>query len=515
MQRPARGALQRVGPDRYLRRPAMLNYDNFAITLGRAVETFRHRPDAVAEQKIALRALFALTKLGGATIRLEADGLSVEGTPVPTTLPGIASLKSQMEAHGVSEIRIAHHAAAADLLHLLRALAVSLGGYGDDRDIGGRLRDSSVTTVAVLTVHPEAERPGQRPLGVTQAFTAEAVQAALEQAVPPAPEQALDTLLAGLALDPAGPDILDRLSAVAEAVQVEMEDGHMPEVLQAVAEVGRLEGTLPPGSARNSFAIALKRLLSGSLLHSAVEHTRDPAVSDAARQVLRRSGADGTEVLIQRLVQAETMADRRHYFDLLKGQGQGLRQVILMLGHPEWFAVRNIADLLGELRVGEAVTPLARTLRHPDARVRRSAALALARIGTPATVEHLASLLREEDADLRIAVAGAIGGREMEGLTMPLVLAAERERDPRVLAEYHRAMGRLGTAAAVQALARAAQPRRWRLWRRRRRGRLAAIEGLKLAGGAAAIGTLEALLGDRESEVRRAAREALEDLDVL
>jgi hypothetical protein len=507
--------LQAVAPDRYLRPPAMLNYDNFAITLGRAVETFRHRPDAIAEQKTVLRALFALTKLGGATLRLETDGVGVEGTSVPVTLPGIASLKSQMEAHGVSEIRIAHRAAAADLLHLLRALAVSLGGYSDDQDIGGRLRDSSVTTVAVLTVRPEVARRGQQPMGVTQAFEAEAVQAALEQAVPPAPEEALDTLLAGLALDPSGPDVLERLRAVAYAVHVEMEDGHMPEVLRAVAELSRLESTLPAGSARTSFAITLKRLLSGSVLHGAVEHTRSAAVADAARQVLRRAGVDGTDVLIQRLVQAESMADRRHYFDLLKGQGEGLRQVILMLGHPEWFAVRNIADLLGELRVHEAVPALARTLRHSDARVRRSAALALARIGTPGSVEHLASLLREEDADLRVAVAGSIGGREMEGLTMPLVLAAERERDPRVLGEYYRALGRLGTSVAMQALARAAQPRRWRLWSRRTRSRLAAVEGLKIAGGAAAIGTLEGLLEDRESEVRRAAREALEDLDVL
>ncbi len=493
----------------------MLNYDNFAITLGRAVDVFRRRPDAIDEQKAVLRALFALTKLGGATLRLEPEGLTIEATPVAVTLPGIAALMSQMGAHGVTEIRIEQNAAAADLLQLLRALAVNLGGYTDERDIGGRLRDSSVTTVTVLTVHPEVQPPGARPMGVTQAFDAEDVQAVLAEAAPPAPEAALETALAGLALDPAGPDILDRLTAAADVLREEIEAGRMPEVLRAVAEMARLEGALPEGSARNSFAITLKRLLTGSLLHAAIQLAREPATGEAARRVLRRAGAEATEVLIQRLVQADSMADRRHFFDLLKGQTEGLRQVILMLGHPEWFAVRNIADLLGELRVEEAVPALARTLRHPDVRVRRAAALALARVGTAATVEHLAGLLQDEDADLRAAVAVAIGGREMEGLAMPLVLAAERERDPRVLLEYSRALGRLGTAAAVQALARAAQPGRWRLWRRRPGDRLAAIEGLKLAGGAAAIGTLEALLDDREPEVRRAAREALEDLDVL
>ena len=44
---------------------------------------------------------------------------------------------------------------------------------------------------------------------------------------------------------------------------------------------------------------------------------------------------------------------------------------------------------------------------------------------------------------------------------------------------------------------------------------MAATGGRKVAGGGAASGTLEALLGDRESGVRRAARGAFEDLDVL
>ena len=52
-----------------------------------------------------------------------------------------------------------------------------------------------------------------------QAFAAEAVQAALEQAVPPAPEQDLARLLSGLALDPSGPDLLDRLRAGETSVQ--------------------------------------------------------------------------------------------------------------------------------------------------------------------------------------------------------------------------------------------------------------------------------------------------------
>jgi hypothetical protein len=495
----------------------MLNYDNFAITLGRAIETFRARPDSVAEHKTALRALVALTRLGGVTLVCEAGGLVVEGQAVAATLPGIATLLSQMDALDVREIRIARRAAPADLLQLLRAMASGLAA-ADGQPLDERLRVSGVASVTVVTVPPAPEAaPGTRPPSVTEAFAAEDVAAAAtlaEATGGPAPPP-LAAVMADLALDPAQPDVLDRATAAAELVRAELDAGRISAGLASAAELVRLEERLPAGSARRSFAIVLNRLLTRSVLHTAAERSRDPDQGQPARLVLARGGGETTEVLLERLVQAQTIGERRHYFDLLREAADGLRQVILMLGHPEWFAVRNVAELLGELRVPEAVVPLARTLRHPDVRVRRTAALALARIGTPDTLEHLGALLRDRDPEIRGAVAAAIGGHEMETLAMPLVVAAQDEDDPRVLLEFYRALGRLGSGAALQALARGAAPPRWRWWRRNSERRLAAIEGLKLAGSPAAIGTLEGMLDDRHPEIRRAAREALEDLDVL
>jgi hypothetical protein len=494
----------------------MLNYDNFAITLGRAVETFRARPDAIAEHKTALRALVALTRLGGVTLVRDAAGLVVEGEPIAATLPGIGTLLAQMDAHDVREIRIAKRAAPAHLLELLRAMAAGLGAFADGRTLGERLRASDVTSVTVVAVPPAVEPAlGERPPGVTEALAAEEIAAQLAEATSAPAPAPLTAVIADLALDPARADVLDRATTAAELVRGELDAGRVSAGLASAAELVRLEGRLPEGSARRSFAIVLNRLLTRSLLHTAAERARDSEQGHPARVVLARGGGETTEVLLERLVQAQTVGERRHYFDLLKGVGDGVRQVILMLGHPEWFVVRNVAELLGELRVAEAVAPLARTLRHPDMRVRRAAALALAHIGTPGTLEHLGALLRDSDAEIRVAVAAAIGGHEMETLAMPLVVAVEREAEHRVRLEFYRALGRLGSAAALRALARGARPPRWRWWNRHADRRLAAIEGLKIAGGSAAIGTLEGMLDDRDSEIRRAAREALEDLDVL
>lgn len=494
----------------------MLNYDNFAITFGRAIETFRARPEAVDEHKAALRALVALTRLGGVTLALSNERLVVCGRWIAPTLPGIGTLVAQMDLHDVREIRIERDASPADLLHLLRSLASGLGSFADGRGLGERLRDSGVDSVAVLTVRatapPVADEP---PAGVTAAFASEDARAALAEAIGGTDPAPLAAVIADLALDPTRADVLDRATAAAQLAQRELEGGGAPAALAAASELVRLEGRLPEGSPRRSLAIVLNRLLARPLLQAAAERSREPATAEAARLVLRRGGGDATDVLLERLVQGQTIGERRHYFDLLRLVADGVRQVILMLGHPQWFAVRNVAELLGELRVAEAVGPLARALRHPDGRVRRAAALALARIGTTEALEHIGGLLRDADPELRLAVAAAIGGREMGSLTGPLVLAVEGEHDGRVMPEYYRALGRIGSPAAVEVLVRAAVGPGWRWWRRRRGRRLAAIEGLKLAGGSAAISTLEGLLKERDREIRRAVREALEDLDVL
>ena len=94
-------------------------------------------------------------------------------------------------------------------------------------------------------------------------------------------------------------------------------------------------------------------------------------------------------------------------------------------------------------------------------------------------------------------------------LAMLLVALSGEETDPAVLAEYYRALGRIGTPEAVRALAQAAQPSGGLLRRRPPAGRVVAIEALGQAGGALALRALEALKKDRDKTVRAAAEKAL------
>jgi HEAT repeat protein len=185
-----------------------------------------------------------------------------------------------------------------------------------------------------------------------------------------------------------------------------------------------------------------------------------------------------------------------------------------MLNHHAVQVVLNVAELLGDLREESAVPALTDALKHYDERVQKAAATALARIGSAATVEGLQTILEGDDVDMRALVARTVGGRQSKALTMPILEAADDEENPVVQAEYYRALGRIGSVEAVQALVKAAQPS-GRLSRKKKPmgPRLAAIEGLKLAGGPVAYRALDALSdNDPEAEVRDQARFAAQEI---
>jgi HEAT repeat protein len=275
--------------------------------------------------------------------------------------------------------------------------------------------------------------------------------------------------------------------------------------VQATAALIGLEPAAPEGSARTAYGIVLRRILTKEALKRVAHLLPDPRFTPVATAVMQRGGAEGAEVLVDLVSGSEVPRERRAYLAALRVIPHGTEAVVQLLSTYQWFVVRNVAELLGEMRVEEAVPSLGGLLGHKEPRVRRAAAVALARIGTVATVEPLRRALREGTPELRGLIAASIGGAHARALAMPLVAIAEAEESGDVQAELFRALGRIGTPEAIDALVRAAQPG-GRLFGRRPSGpRVAAVEGLRDAGGAAAHRALETLTDDADKVVREAA----------
>ncbi len=85
----------------------------------------------------------------------------------------------------------------------------------------------------------------------------------------------------------------------------------------------------------------------------------------------------------------------------------------------------------------------------------------------------------------------------------------EGEEKPQVRAEYLRALGRIGTPEAVEALKKAAGEKTGLLKRRASTDSLAAVEGLALANSSNSMEALKALKTVGSKDVRAAASKAL------
>jgi HEAT repeat protein len=319
-------------------------------------------------------------------------------------------------------------------------------------------------------------------------------------------------ILGQLAADPQASNVTDLLAVLGRQVEAESRHERWEVVLAIMAGIGKIEQTLPDGSTRRAYGIALKRMTTRAVLREIGALALVPMHHADAAAVLQRAGPDGVEVLMDLLVDSRTVTDRHALFNALAQMKEGSEQLIRLLNDSRWYVVRNAAELIGEMQVEAAVPVLTQLIEHEDERARRAVVLALARIGSSQTVEPLRRALRDRLPGVRLQVAQGIGGRRASPLAMSLVLAMEEEQDPEVERELTLALGRIGSPDAVQALIKLAQPAGRLFGRKPVAKRLAAVDALRLAGTPAAIGTLQGLANDGDKQVRAAAVGALNSL---
>ena len=500
----------------------MAKSQDFAALFERTLDLFRD-PGAKGEQKAQFRTLAGLLKSEAVTIAVQDGRLWVNSAVVDG-----ATLLQRLEFHSVKEIAISADPPLSEVFELLRVLAEQPG----EEDIASRLRASGTTRVSVrmqtfVFGTPIAPVSASPPPPVTPAPPSskeptrdedipEILREAAAQNIGFSPAAAAtrttSDLIGQLQEKPDGPHVGELLAILGRQLEAAMKANRTTQALMIVAGIVRAEQQVSDASRRRQYSIALKRMYNKALLEAIAEVANHPTDREDSLLVLRRAGEDGVEVLLDLLVAAPTIEERRGIFMALTGMKEGTDQLVHMLGHHQWFVVRNVAELAGELVLEEAVPALAQQLEHDDERVRKAVALALAKIGSSAAAEPLRRALRDKSPEVRIQAALGVGGRRSAALAMALVVAMEEETDEVVERELILALGRIGSTAAVQALIKFAQPGGRLFGRKPAALRATAVEALRLAATPAAIGTLEGLTDDGDKQVRAAAQSALSDL---
>ena len=489
-----------------------------AANLATMLFLLRDRPDEREEQIAAFRELSASLRGAALDVRVGPRGIRVNGEPVSDAMPQVAALRTHLLDRGVGELGLAAGFQSASLLAVLQALVHPPGYFRSLHELTTTLDAPTREAVMLAPPAPDDNASGDWSVYETIASNPAVARQAADLNVSGARRrdaERLEALLAELEAAPDDPAVPDRLNEIVRCIDAAVAAEEWTDVLRAAAVMVRSEGAAgaTAGTFGRAYPIAIRRALPRSVLERLARLVTNPEHRAAVTPVLRRMGADATESLLALLAAEEQIDSRRAYYGALREMTEGTELLVNMLTHDEWFVVRNVADLCGELRIEAAVPRLARHLAHGDERVRRSVAGALAKIGTAATIEPLRQALRDPAPAVRLQAVLGIDERRGRGLAMTLAVLLDEETHPDILREMLLALGRIATNEAVQTLIRAAAPGR-RLFNRKPVGtRLAAVEGLARAATPAAAGALQSLLADEDQEVRRAAQRALAHLN--
>lgn len=462
--------------------------------------------DAQAGARDALRQLTARSRDGALLCRITDGALVLAGVPAARGTPDdmiIAQLKRRLMAVSAATLTIREGAAPGELLTLARLLARQpTGSTAPSGD--------TPTTVRVFGFADDAPRELLRTWSV------------LVTPVPPAQLDPPTSSPAGSALarlaaarsDEAATSVVRTLAQLLDDAQRRGDDAAVEGIARGTMTHLHVVGG---GGGRLAIEALIRHLLRPALLSLVAKRLPQSPDRAALLQLLSRAGDAGVETLLEQLMATDDPLARRAYFDGIVAMDVGSPLLFDLLLDSRWFVVRNAAALLGEMNVEQTDVALLPLLQHKDERIRIAVARALTRVRTPKALQGLHAAIDDSNAEVRRLAAASFGlaGGASGGMRPPaarLSLALEREADEDVALEMLAALGRLGSADAVQRLLRVAMPASQDFTSGERATitrepwlRIAAMEALVRARGHAMITAMESLQNDPDSEVAAAA----------
>ncbi len=463
-----------------------------------------------AAARDALRQFAARSRDGALLCRIVDGALVVQGAPAvrsgASAEPALKALQRRMIALGAASISVRDGAAPGELLTLARLLTPSRSGV----DLPTPAGNETPTTVHAFAL---SDDPPQELLRSWSVLVTPVV--APRAAAPPmgAPGSAL-ARLASVRSDESAVAAVATVVAFLDDAQRRGDAAAVEAVARGVLSQLQLVGS---GGGRVALESALRTLLRPALLSLLAQRLPFGGDRIPLLQVISRAGDAGVEVLLGQLLASDDPVARRAYFDGIVAMDVGSPVLFELLRDARWFVVRNAAALLGEMHVDATDAALLPLLRHADERIRIAAARALIRVRTPKALQGLHAVIDDRNAEVRRLAAAAFGlaGGAAGGIRPPaarLAVALTRETDEDVALEMLAALGRLGSADAVQRLLRIAMPGTQDFASGERAAvardpwqRIGAMDALARARGHAVLPAMEQLRSDPDPDVAAAA----------
>ncbi len=515
----------------------------FARQYARLVWLLLYDTESYEAQIASLSALVSASRAGPVTIQARDWRLAVDGEFVPDHYTGTQDLVGQLIGHSVVEFTVVQGATPTDILLLARILASEATPGDGGKNVLERLRALDARTVHIKVETLPAPRPAAEPGSVrmqgmipdVSLFTSVPAQEAAvhemrnagdkgeEPSAPQSeilhgqdPEQMFHVFSANSTPKGSMVKLFEQLDAARSSATASRTLDALLKLAASSARKERYdivadvfhgiiarERKVEDRAINRQYGVTIRRLSTPSLLKCVVDLLpRRHESYERYMVIFERTQDAGAEALVDALMEAPSLTDRRVYYDSLLRIGTGVRTLTHMLGDPRWYVVRNAVDLLGEMRVLEAEGDLVRLLEHKDDRVRAAAAGALAKLGSGRATPVSSAGVSDAPAQRQNVINVSTNGRSVNSL----IRALDREDDSRVQMAMLAALGQLGTPQAIEKLVEIARTEKGLLMKKRSTPlRVAAVHALGQVNASGALAALQSLLRDKEKAIRGAA----------
>ena len=218
---------------------------------------------------------------------------------------------------------------------------------------------------------------------------------------------------------------------------------------------------------------ALKKTASKTFINSTITDLRncikDSPEYNAAYSYLSSMDRESTEVLLELVANETDKTERLALLDILKEVGKNqIAMIGERLSDDRWYVVRNIANILGEIKGEQALLFLQKVADHKNVQIRQEVVKGLITIGGKRAASILAKFFRDRDTAIQnMAICGfteikGISGVDAEPLVTYLEGRSLSKRDQQLTLEAIMALGKVGNPAAGEFLKRYKRVRWWK-----------------------------------------------------
>ena len=218
---------------------------------------------------------------------------------------------------------------------------------------------------------------------------------------------------------------------------------------------------------------ALKKIASKTIIIAAIgdlrKHNKDAPEYQSAYAYVSTLERETTETLLEFLAEEKDRATRIFYLDLAKDIG---RNQITMLGERlsdgRWYFVRNIVNILSDIKSDQAIALLRKAADHDHIQIRQEVIKGLLAIGGKKASGVLAKFLRDKSEDIQLMAINAfadfpeIGAEESKPLIAFLEERPLNKRYQELTREAIKALGKTGGRDAGEFLKRYTHTRWWK-----------------------------------------------------